>query len=487
MRPGQDAAVGIGATVVDERVGPVPLTLLRRRPQPIKQPLACVLPEAVSGGLVPSRFNLGVWDGQAVYNTSTGNYIVLTSDERRILDAALAGRPVETADAPRLYETGLLIDPGIDEVSAIRMAFQVATASRYSPHLTIAPTMDCNFGCAYCFESHTRGGMPGPVQDGLVSFVEDLLGDAGADPQLSVTWFGGEPLMAMDVIEALTERFRAMVESGRARAYSADIITNGFGLSASVRERLRRVGIHQIQITIDGPAAMHDARRNLKASGAGTYARIIANIRHAVEHFRVVVRVNVDRTNADTVKDLLTDVDRARLLPAVLVDPARVEAFSVDGRSAALLTAAEFTVWRSQLRAWASERGWHLSLPPANPSMTGVCQVDSLNSFVVDPRGQLYKCWAELGTTAPPVGQLTDPSTWPRHRVGALAQRDPFDDPGCVTCLLLPMCLGGCPKTREVGRATGSPECPPFRHNITELVQARHGSKTVIVNQIAIA
>ncbi|MFI1212579.1 radical SAM protein [Streptomyces sp. NPDC020802] len=421
-----------------------------------------------------------------MYNTSTGNYVVLTATERRALDAAMAGEVVAITDAARLYESGLLLDPTIDEVESVRRAFRFATGSRYSPHLTIAPTMDCNFGCDYCFESHVRGAMSDQVQAGLVDFAGALLASAGEEPDLSVTWFGGEPLMAMSVISRLSELFLALVDSGQAKSYVADIITNGHGLSATVLERLRRADVRQIQVTIDGPKSIHDSRRYLKASGGGSFDRIVENLRRAVEHFRVVVRVNVDRTNADTIEELFLQLDRTGLLPAVLVDPARVEAFSTDHRAfSAVFTAAEFAAWRSELQEWAAVRGWTLAPTPVGPNLTGVCQVDSINSFVVDPVGQLFKCWAELGTTASPVGTIADRTSWPTKSVGSLATRDPFDDPGCVSCLLLPMCLGGCPKTREIGRTVESSECPPFRHNIGDLVEGRYGMRTTIVNEVA--
>lgn len=466
------------------RPGPIHLPMLGER-HFFKQPLACNLPETVDGPLMPSRFNLEVGNGRAVYNTSTGNYVVLEPDERQALNVALAGDRVEIDAAPRLYETGLLIDSSIDEVEAIRTAFRFASGLRYSPHLTIAPTLDCNFGCDYCFESHTRGAMPEEVQDGLVALVEDLLERAGQGPDLTVTWFGGEPLMAMDVIDALTSRFQDLAASGRVNSYSADLITNGYGLSASVLERLHQADVRQIQVTVDGPPATHNARRYLKASRRPTFDRIIDNIRRAVDRFTVVIRVNVDRTNAATVRELLADLDRRSVLSSVIVDPSRVEAFSADSLSADLMTADEFAAWRSELGVWAEKRGWNIAVTPAAPSLTGVCQVDSINSFVVDPRGHLFKCWAELGTTARPVGDVCERRSWPHERVGSLAERDPFDDEGCVECLLLPMCLGGCPKTREIRRATGTSECPSFRHNITELVEKRFGTQTRVVNQVA--
>jgi DmsE family decaheme c-type cytochrome len=51
--------------------------------------------------------------------------------------------------------------------------------------------------------------------------------------------------------------------------------------------------------------------------------------------------------------------------------------------------------------ALASEFGGALSLttrgPRPSPSFSGVCQVDSKNSYVVDVDGSLFRCWASLG------------------------------------------------------------------------------------------
>ena len=46
---------------------------------------------------------------------------------------------------------------------------------RYDPRslgLVVAPTMACNMGCAYCFESNKHGRMSPKVVEGLIEFVE---------------------------------------------------------------------------------------------------------------------------------------------------------------------------------------------------------------------------------------------------------------------------------------------------------------------------
>lgn len=470
---------------------PVFLTLTRGPTMPVvgerfKQSLSCMTPAAPAGSVTPSRFNLDVLDGRAVYNTSTGNYLVLSEEERRILDGSMAGAAIEATDAPLLYESGFLVDREIDEVEAVRRAFRIATGVRYSPHLTIAPTMDCNFGCNYCFEAHVKGAMAEHVQDDLVRFTRGLLEAAGPQPRLSVTWFGGEPLMAMNVINRLSGQFRTMVEARCATSYTADIITNGYALTTSVLQQLLDAQVNRIQVTLDGPAAIHNARRHLKTNAAETFDRIIRNVQLAAEHIDILIRVNVDRSNAESVPDLLAELDAAGLLPAVPVDVARVEAFSPNALSPDLFTAREFAIWRAALQVWAAERGLVLGNGKLGPRLVGVCQVDSINSFVIDHIGRLFKCWAELGTSAVPIGVVGDQDSWPSGAVGDLAARDPFDDPECLSCCLLPMCLGGsCPKTRQVGRQLDAPECPPFRHDIRERIMQQHGTRTAIINTVA--
>ena len=68
----------------------------------------------------------------------------------------------------------------------------------YSAHvdLTICPTLACNFDCSYCFEKKRSGKMTAEVQNQVVSFAETML-MAFRPESLGITWFGGEPLLAL--------------------------------------------------------------------------------------------------------------------------------------------------------------------------------------------------------------------------------------------------------------------------------------------------
>ena len=77
--------------------------------------------------------------------------------------------------------------------------------------VTICPTLACNFECPYCFATRKGGKMAPEVQDDVVALVARML-DASKAETLSITWFGGEPLMATDVIEELSPRLVSLAE-----------------------------------------------------------------------------------------------------------------------------------------------------------------------------------------------------------------------------------------------------------------------------------
>lgn len=76
---------------------------------------------------------------------------------------------------------------------------------------------------------------------------------------------------------------------------------------------------------------------------------------------------------------------------------------------------------------------------------------DSVNSFVVDADGRLYKCWNEIGATEECVGSLEKPEAMTERINNSLRYLayDPTRQSECTNCKYLPICMGGCPKVRQ--------------------------------------
>lgn len=168
----------------------------------------------------------------------------------------------DTADdlQVNLRKGGFITPSDIDELDAIRAAHYQARFGNRGLGLTIIPTYACNFACDYCYQNrniHQQSQVAGAIMtseiaDNIVKYVSRQVTDF---PGLSVTWYGGEPLMAFERIESLTNRLIQLCES-KSTEYRAGLITNGYLLTPDKVHRLSDLQIQFVQITLDGPSGV---------------------------------------------------------------------------------------------------------------------------------------------------------------------------------------------------------------------------------------
>ncbi len=303
--------------------------------------------------------------------------------------------------------------------------------------LTINPTLACNFACPYCFEKdHPNVYMDESVEDKIVDYIR---GCQNAK-MVSVTWFGGEPLLAFDRIVSLTRKIQQL-----GLVYKAGMITNGYLLSEKVISLLPSLQISSLQITIDGLAPLHDSRRCLK-TGKPTFAKILHNIevlQHTCPEIAVRVRVNVDKTNHSDFINLYRFL-QDKHFPNLSINLAFVKDMSGCNKCPSFYDTEEQAFLAQE---YLKEYGMDFSMvyPMANRNE---CAIRNRNALVIGPMGELYKCWNDVGNEKRIVGtidgQITNESLLLRYLVAA----DPFEDSKCQTCFLLPVCGGGCPYSR---------------------------------------
>ncbi len=356
-----------------------------------------------------------------------------------------------------------------DELAALDTMGRAACGMPHGIGLTICPTMGCNFDCPYCFEDHFAGKMSAEVQDDVVALAGRML-DAADAKNLNVTWFGGEPLLATDIIESLTGRLKALTEE-RGGAYSAGIITNGYLLTQEIADMLERCEVQSAQITIDGLGATHDATRHL-AGGGPTFERIVANLRDIKLPFKVNVRHNVHKGNQHEVDELNEFVDKLAKESGnnIMYYPAPVtgsETADERGKQVGLLCggdASEVSM-RQEAGRFARGRGHY-------------CGAQNMWSVGIDEKGNLQKCWEAVDKPAISFGNAHD---WdPSNPLATASNPDnltmylntacPVDDEECRECVWLPSCVGGCPHKRLF---TGR-ECLAFKDEPEKYVLALH-------------
>jgi len=355
------------------------------------------------------------------------------------------------------------------------LAFETSTL-----RLTVCPTLRCNFRCSYCFQDSQQDGlfMNAKTQERLVEWIKEqatspkIPGKAGIRA-LAVAWYGGEPLLAFETIRSLSERFLALDLSYE----KAVLVTNGYLLDREKIARLNDLRIGIVQITLDGPPEMHDARRVL-ADGGPTFSRILGNVEALMESDYAgmcSIRVNVDKRNAEGFLALREELLVRFRGKNVSVSPARVDVMggsTCDG--GCRMDTEEWTDFGLELaRRHGVLPAWGLHPLDQEP----LCVAGSSRSFVLGPEGELYKCWDDAGRPGMVVGSIHAPDTITDAVLTAQYSTgvDPYSDPECRACVVLPICGGGCPHRRLLAKyrgQEGARRCSPYKTRLRDYLEA---------------
>lgn len=254
-----------------------------------------------------SRFNVIDKGNQPTlaYNSYSGAIVALDAEYEKGLFENGANCPSEIVD--NLTDAGLLVPDGLDEIEHLKEISLACRMQSKSLSFTIAPTLNCNFRCPYCYENGKRyGSMSDRCVDQVIKHINGMVIDNQAE-SLQIAWYGGEPLLAIETVEKITRGIRS-----DEILFNASMVTNGYFLDGKTAELLAKNGVTHVQVTVDGPPEIHNRRRCLP-SGGDTFNRIIDNVKRASAYFDVILRVNVDPSNGDQIDRLVDSLDRKGL------------------------------------------------------------------------------------------------------------------------------------------------------------------------------
>ncbi len=434
----------------------------------------------------PSRYNF-FFDAEngthLAFNALSGGLATLTEEKHRQVQEILRSPNSYRYDSQaklelreKLLQGGFLLREGVDELDILKVRYR---SSRFNPRplkLTILPTLRCNFRCIYCYEGRKNITMSREIQRGLVEFVRKKT--EGVE-SLTTSWYGGEPLLALDIIAYLRGEFAKICEAKGIKYSPGGIVTNGYLLTRDVAKRLKEMGIETAQVTLDGPREVHDQRRPL-ANGRGSFDRIMENLSQVSKVLKQIqIRVNTDRNNADRVLELLDAIEDYGLKGKVSIYFAKVMAHTEACASIAgsCLRDQEYTDLELRLTKGGLEKGFNLAKYP-RPKFH-YCEADHVNSFVVGPSGYLYKCWSDPGNPDEAVGHVSDPTKYEEKKRNVLKWLawDVFEREECRECKLLPVCLGGCPYVglRLETRTRGA--CDNWRYNLLGMLKLYYAGR----------
>ncbi len=358
-------------------------------------------------------------------------------------------------------------DDDFSEIDWLKFEHNKARFDESVLGLVIAPTMACNMACSYCFEGNKRGRMSDETVQSVINFVTRR---AASLKGLEVDWFGGEPLLAMDAIERLSRAFIDLSDSHHFD-YMSSAVSNGYLLTSETVDQLVALKCLSVQVTLDGPSRIHNLKRPLK-NGKPSFDKIIKNLQYAVTKMGVSIRVNIDKGfSADTIRELVDELKRADLQDKVWVNFGMLEASTSVCSNIAdnCYGAADFSKVEAEYFAILLKEGFRIQKLPAPTSV--FCMAQQVGCFLVDPDGDLYRCFNHVGDKAKATGHISTEINFRHPEFNRLFRFDPFDHAECRECNILPICMGSCPARRLNGNGTPEITCDSWKYNLEPMLE----------------
>lgn len=399
-----------------------------------------------------------------LYNTRTGALAELDEEHTKKYNEysleKLQSEMPEFVDA--LLANGYIIEDDVSELDIIRYQSLQYRFALQSYHVTLAPTLGCNFACIYCYEKdrQTKHTMDTATKEATFEYIKKHIFPKAA---LNLTWYGGEPLLALDTVLELSSRLLEVCKEKEARS-SFDMITNGYLLTRETAKKLLSVGIKNFQITLDGDEATHNSRRAL-INGGESYQKIWNNLvalKGFQKELRINLRVNVDKANYQAVVELNKRIKEQELSDFITVYPGKVVAEGECYQKEVCFDNQEFALLEQQ---YFCDNQY--LLPNIYPHPRHIfCMADNDRSIVIDPDGNLYKCISEIGDERFAIGNVADKKQkYNPHLFCYLLQDNPSED--CLVCKYYPICLGGCPHARLEGNV----DCSSMRYALEKYMK----------------
>lgn len=319
--------------------------------------------------------------------------------------------------------------------------------------LVLALTSGCNLACDYCYKHDLSNPAAARRMTAgrAAQAVDLLLAASGKAPKVTVTFFGGEPLLEMPVIRATIAYAEAAAEAA-GKKVDFSLTTNGTLLDEATIAFLdaHRVGI---TVSLDGPAALHDRHRRTRG-GQGSHALASAGARRLLARPRARragarVTLAAGCTDVATIHAYLHDelgFDEIGFAPVTAGTPAEFrlsdaelacvfEGFKALGlrwRDAAI-EGRDLGFGNLANLVTALYRGMTRALP---------CGAGT-QMLATDADGLLHLCHRFVGdSNAPAFGTLDDGIDADATR--AFVARAQSRASGCADCIARPVCAGGC-------------------------------------------
>ena len=340
---------------------------------------------------------------------------------------------IDLGDVPvYLAEEGFIIPSDMDEIQRLKDDAKAHLEKADFMFISIFTTLACNYRCVYCFEKNQLCNefMTKETADDIIAFVKRRYSDHHFTMPLKIKWFGGEPLLNMEIIRYISKELHSNKIN-----FTAKLYTNGRLLTKETAAKLKTLGVtDEVVIPIDGLAPTYARLKNCKEED---FYRTIENIKACEDILKIIIHINVSEASKNDVKPLLdllrNEYKIKSKITLINVAPKNTNVSNENNN----ITYDEFqkTLDMSNRKNGLITRKYY-------------CEGRLNDYYVVGTKGELYICEHLIGQQKYIVENIKNQSRQ-INRAGTIWDNNRIID-DCKDCPILPICAGLCVTDRYI-------------------------------------
>ena len=346
--------------------------------------------------------------------------------------------------APTLIEQGFWVNK--EEIEEFRFdAYKQSNlyTDTKNKNIVIAPTLRCNARCYYCYEQGRE--TPTMSQKIVEQTIEFLVSEAKNCESLNISWFGGEPLLAINVIDKIMHDVKERIETST--IFTCSMTTNGALLSDYVIDKMKNEwNLKNIQITIDGCKDYYEKVKDYR-NGKDNFGNIIKNIKKLISTgIEVLVRLNISKDNVEELLSLI-DYIKEEIGTPKNFDFVAMSLFDFGEEDNRIPLQKEIKKYCGPVFMKMYNSGyWQNGLQSVLRSRALPCAAVKKDFYCIDPLGYLYKCQHYLCNPNASVGNVEEGVFYNKEFCKWCSSKVPTK---CMKCKYLPICQGGCKQMKN--------------------------------------
>lgn len=313
---------------------------------------------------------------------------------------------------------------------------------------------DCNLRCKYCFAEE------GIKEHSKMSFetaknaVDFLIAHSKNRKNLEIDFFGGEPLLNLDVVKQTVVYAKEQAEKFK-KSFKFTITTNGVLLTEENRRYLNE-SMYNVVLSIDGRESVHNSMRK-NIGGSNSFEPVLKNslemaklrTREGKDHY---ARGTYTSQNLDFHNDVIalheSGFEQISLEPVVLDETSELaikDSHLPQIRESYLKLAEYYLKMRAQDETWFNFFHFMMDFDGASPcesKLTTGCGAGS-EYIAVAPDGTIYPCHQFAGKLDYRMGNVNT-GVFDDSVSQQMSQINLFSKKDCSECWAKYYCGGGC-------------------------------------------